>query len=91
MNVEILDDEMISQLIPLEIQRYLLANHWQEIYRKDGVFSIWENTGKSGDKLRVWLPLDVTLGDYSVAVGRLIRTISQAENRSQLQLIEDLH
>jgi hypothetical protein len=90
MLVDILDHEIFSSLLPSEIENYLLAAHWHEIRREEDTFSIWEYTGNTDSKYRIWLPLDVRLADYAVAVGRLIKTVASAENRSQLQLIEDL-
>lgn len=89
MKVDILDYEGFVSYNPTEIEKYLAAKHWREIRRDERTVSIWELID-STSKYRVWLPLDVTLEDYGIAVGRLIKTVAQAENRSQLQLIEDL-
>jgi hypothetical protein len=90
MKVDILDDEIFNTLNPLEVSKYLDSYNWYELKRNDGEVSIWETSDKLGKKYRVWLPLDRDLGDFSISMGRLIKSVAIAENRSQLQLIEDL-
>lgn len=90
MKVEILDDEIFNALLPVDIAKYLAGNRWHEIKRNDNEVSIWETADKTGKKYRVWLPLDVNLGDFAISIGRLIKSVAIAENRSQLQVVEDL-
>ena len=90
MRVDILDNDVFSALLPTEVERYLAANHWRQIRRDGHTVAVWERDGTASDKLRVWVPLDVGLADYAVAMGRLVKAVALAVNRSQLQIVEDL-
>jgi hypothetical protein len=90
MMVDSLDSSVFAALQPYELERYLAVSGWREITREPGTVAIWERqTG--GELDRVWLPLNIRLSDYAVAVGRVIRTIATTEARSQLQIIEELN
>lgn len=90
MKVEILDNDIFNSFSSVQLENYLKGNDWREIHHEEKKVSIWERDDKAGHKYRVWLPLNIELADYGVAVGRLIKTVANAEDRSQLQLIEDL-
>lgn len=88
MNVEIVDSKSFSSLEPLKIERYLLANGWEEQTRTEDQVVILE-TKKSGQLARIWLPLDRGFEDFDEVMGRVIRAIAKAETRSQLEVLED--
>jgi len=91
MRVDILDNDLFSSLAPSEVERYLTAAQWREVHREEETVSIWEHSDVSNGKYRVWLPLNAEFADYGTAVGRLIKTLALAEDRSQLQILEDLN
>jgi hypothetical protein len=88
MKVDILDTSVFASFGPEEVQNYLTTCGWIMIRTDTEIVSIWEKE-VTGQLFRVWMPLDVTLADYALSVGRLIRTVAQAEDRSQLQVMED--
>jgi hypothetical protein len=90
MKVDILDNDIFASLSPTDIEHYLANTGWRELRRTSGESSIWDKTNSSGNKFRVWVPLDRRFGDYNEGVARLIKTVSTAEDRSQLYLLEDL-
>jgi hypothetical protein len=90
MKVEILDDEVFDGLNPSDIEKYLAHTNWREFKHAQSGISVWDFADDSGKKYRVWLPVDRNLGDFAIGVGRLIKTLATVEDRSQLQLLEDL-
>ena len=90
MKVEILDYQIFDTLDPTDVEKYLSGNNWQELRRISGEVSIWETSAQSGKRHRLWLPQDRELGDFAASMGRVIKAIALAENRSQLQVLEDL-
>lgn len=89
MKVDILDPEAFTIIEPYDLEGYLLHNAWQRERSEPGHVSVWSKT-REGERYRVWLPLDYRLGDFIESIARAIRTIAQAENRSQLSILEDL-
>jgi hypothetical protein len=89
MKVEITDDKVFNALSPKDLQNYLISKDWQCIKKVDNTFSIWELINNEL-KYKIWLPEDYTLGDFSHAMSRTIKTLAIAENRSQLELLEDI-
>lgn len=88
MKVDILDYQVFASLLPQEIEKYLDATGWHQIRREEETVGIWERV-TSNERYRLWLPLDIRLSDFDVAMGRAVKTIALAENRSQLQILED--
>lgn len=90
MKVEILDKESFAGLAPSHIEHYLASSGWEEFRRTPGELSIWDKKLDGGKKSRVWVPLNRDLGDFEESMSRLIKAISTSEDRSQLELLEDL-
>lgn len=90
MKVDVRDDEIFDALTPVALEQYLRNSRWTEQKHIPGEVSIWSYDSGDGQKHRVWLPLDRGLSDYAQSVNRLVRVLADVENRSQLQLIEDL-
>lgn len=90
MKVEILDAEAFSGLDPEIVQRYLRSNGWSEEERSENGFSIWQTADR--DRLaRVWLPLDKEFIDFEEGIQRLVREFASFEEKSQLEVLEDLN
>jgi len=89
MKVDILDLDAFTALEPYDIEGYLLHNAWQRERSEPGQVSVWSKTN-DGERYRVWLPLDYKLGDFVESIARTVKTVAQAENRSQLSILEDL-
>jgi len=90
MRVDILDEEVFNSVSPAALEKYLANSQWELVKLISGEVSIWSASSKDGHKHRVWLPLDQELSDYAASVGRLVRTIAEVEDKSQLQIVEDL-
>src|SRR5262249_6142145 len=77
-------------LDPKLIERYLKANGWSQRERSDRGFSIWGS--KSGKRTgRVWLPENDEFVDFNEGVARLVKDVASFEDRSQLEVFEDLN
>lgn len=90
MKVEILDLETFDALDPRDIERYLAHNNWREFKRTPGEATVWDIIDKSEKRFRVWIPADRNLGDFAASIGRAVKIIALAEERSQLQILDDL-
>lgn len=89
MKVEIRDLNVFNALAPTDLEHYLRGKGWQEIRREDGISAIWEQRTSAG-LARVWLPLDGALADYATVMAQLVRTVAEASDLSQLDLLEDV-
>jgi hypothetical protein len=88
MKVTIRDPAVLHTVRPLEMVAYLRANGWHEVQRLErGAF--W--TKESGQEVfEVLVPLDAGLRDFPNRVADALQTLEQAEQRSQLEIVEDL-
>jgi len=90
MKVDILDHNIFDSLNPQDLENYLINNNWDKAKTIHNEVSIWENN-INGNKFRVWLPLNNNFADFSISIKRVIKTLSQLEDRSQLEILEDFY
>jgi len=90
MKVEILDDKVFASLDTNIIERYLRTHGWTTKEVSAEGFSIWESKLKK-KFARVWLPIDKDFLDFNEGIGRLVKDVASFEDRSQLELFEDLN
>lgn len=90
MKIDILEHEVFDSVDYTVLARYLTAQSWN--IQSDSLpgASIWDKQTPTGARFRVWLPQDRRFADYSESMARVIRTVAESENRSQLQVLEDL-
>lgn len=86
MKADIRDISTLMTLQPLEVASYLRAVGWQQVQLKEGKYSIWTQK----DDFEIILPLLRSFRDYALRMGDLLRTLSEAERRSQLDILSDL-
>lgn len=89
MKVEILDDAVFGALNPQAIEKYLEVQGWKIFKQVDGEVSLWDSHNTDGKKFRILLPLNQELQDFCQSMGRVVKILSDFENRSQLQILED--
>ncbi|MCP4657691.1 MAG: hypothetical protein GY856_19975 [bacterium] len=89
MRVTIRDSQVLAALRPLDIAAYLRSRGWREKEHSTGRFAIW-TLAKNGHELEAFLPLDDTFRDYRQRIVDLLRTLEQAEDRSQLEVLVDV-
>lgn len=90
MKVDIRDHEVFNSLMPRDVEQYLKKAHWREVKRVPEELVIYELPTSDGRTEHVWLPLSTELGDYSVAMARLVQVVADIRGMSQLQVFEDL-
>ncbi len=88
MKATIRDLETLNAVRPLELVSYLRANQWQQAQRLEkGAF--WTKEQGSSN-FEVLLPLDASLRDFPNRIAEVLAMLEQVENRSQLEILEDL-
>jgi len=83
---DIKDTASLQSLRPLDILGYLRAKKWHRAEHREGISSVWLT--EAGDE--VLLPLRTDFRDYALRMAELLRTLSDVEDRSQLQVFTDL-
>lgn len=89
MKVDILEHKIFRALNPKDVETYLLSQHWTQFRHISGEVSLWDNQTESGQRFRIWLPLDHSLGDFAQSMGRVVKTLAEFEDRSQIEILED--
>jgi hypothetical protein len=88
MKATIRDAEILRAIRPLELVGYLRANGWHEEQPLErGAFWLKESKEQSYELL---LPLDSNLGDFANRMAEVLQVLERAEQRSQLEIVEDL-
>jgi len=85
MNNQILDKKALSSIIPLTLNRYLRAHGWEKYgsYRNAG--DIYQLDGK-----QILTPLSADLIDYADVIYNAVVALASVEERSELQIFNDL-
>lgn len=88
MKASIRDLETLRAIQPLDVVAYLRAHRWQKAESLEkAAYWVKEDEASSYELL---LPLDASLRDFPSRMAELLRTLEQAERRSQLEIVEDL-
>lgn len=90
MRVEIIDYDTFSAIEPVNLRRYLAINGWTQIREvEDDVVVMAKPLDGEQHKL-VWLPVSQDFSDYELMVAKLVSAVAETDNKSQLQIINDL-
>ena len=88
MKPTIRDIETLSAIRPLDMIAYLRSNGWDQAQLLErGAF--WLKV-KNGETFELLLPLDPTVRDLPYRMAEVLRTLEDAEGRSQLEIIDDV-
>lgn len=90
MKVAVRDSDAFQSLPPREVAAYLRGRGWNEISRLGTKGSVWVLRTDDHDEYELLLPLDRTLRDFKVRMSEVLATLEQAEQRSQLEILQDL-
>lgn len=90
MKVEIKDANEFASVKPFALTRFLAVNGWKEIRTITGEATVYSKTGRRESSSLVWAPVNDRYSDYSSTVARLIRTVAEVENKSELTILDDL-
>jgi hypothetical protein len=83
--VEITDPDVFGPIRPEALPRYLGANGWREVRHIEGELVVLQK----GTQL-VWMPISDQFTDYAPMIARLVKTVAETEEKSQLQILDDL-
>jgi hypothetical protein len=86
MKAAISDSVVLNSLGPLEMMAYLRANGWKRETEIGNKGSIWVHE----DDMDVVLPARRQLGDYALRISEVLRTLSEVEERSELDVLRDI-
>lgn len=90
MKVEILDRDVFGAIRPEALLRYLIVNGWIETRRIENELIVFGKTNSVGKNFLVWMPITDQFSDYASMVARLVKTIAEVEDKSELQILDDL-
>lgn len=90
MRIEIRDDNAFASIKPYALMRFLNVNGWKEARRIEGEAVVYSKTANAESTALVWAPLSDGFSDFASAVARLVRTVSEVENKSELLLLDEL-
>jgi hypothetical protein len=88
--VEVQDVTALRALKPLEMAAYLRSQGWREEVDLNGKGNVWLLRDREGVEFDVALPLRREFRDYALRMQELLRTLSEAEQRSQLDILRDV-
>lgn len=84
MKMDIRDVAAVRAIRPMDVVSYLRQARWTEQERNE-TKAVW-----TMEDFEVLVPLSSTFSDYGIRMAEALQTLSVAENRSQLELFEDL-
>jgi hypothetical protein len=90
MKVSIRDTQTLKAIAPLDVAAYLRSRGWREATPLPGKGALWHWTAKEADEFEVALPLERSVADYAQRISELLRTLETVEDRSQLEILEDV-
>jgi hypothetical protein len=89
MIITIRDPNILSNIEPPQVVKYLQRQGWEKI-SDDQLVSIWKRTQDNQEKFEVLLPLQPEISGFSLRMYELLETLEIVEGRSQLNIINDL-
>jgi hypothetical protein len=90
MKVTIEDYEVLKAIQPLQVVSYLQATGWQEESKDNDKSSTWVKRNYSEGELILNLPLKPDIRYFSHRMAEVLKIISDAENRSELDIVNDI-
>lgn len=90
MNINIRDTAVFQSLSPLQLVAYLRTTGWIKTDDFGDNAAIWANTGVDGQEAELLVPLDRSIGDYTLRIAEAFHTVAKVEGRSTLALLQDI-
>ncbi len=76
---------------PLEVAAYLRSAGWKKTYEKVNQWATWVINAPTGEEYEAAVPLDTTLRDFALRMADVLRVLEAVEERSQLEILQDLN
>jgi len=89
MKVEIRDAEAVRKIHWLAAVNYLRARSWKEDPTAPKRAPLWHLT-VDGEEYEVLMPTSKKIPDYALRMGDMLQVLAAAEQRSQLDIYQDL-
>lgn len=90
MKATVRDIDTLKSVQPLEFAAYLRANGWQEYEHVPERVSVWSLDNGSNGGYEILLPLRRDFRDFVSRIGEALQTLEVAEQRSQLEILQEL-
>jgi hypothetical protein len=90
MNVTVKDIELLKAIHPQQVATYLQAKGWQQKQQIPNQAIIWLKNKESHGQFNLVLPLNPDVPDFPISMNLLLETLAKAEERSQLDILNDL-
>jgi hypothetical protein len=84
------DINLLETIKPQEVEGYLESHGWIQQNQIEDKASIWIQPCEDGDEFEVILPLRKELKGYSLSMSTLVETLEVAEQRPQVEILNDL-
>lgn len=88
LQLSIADRDLLMSIDHFALIRYLSANGWELTCKSGEETSI--QCFMNENKVRVWVPTDNQNSDYARMMGSVIETLVKTEEKTELQIIDDL-
>lgn len=88
LDLDVQDKELLERIEHDVVVSYLDRRGWSTLEKSNEDVTIMGN--KRGEWFRVWVPRRRDFADYSSGMKRVVGTITDYEERTQLQVIFDL-
>lgn len=86
MKASVRDKEILAAIAPLELVAYLRSTGWCQVKEKPDCWAAWVRD----EDFEVVVPLARDLGDFVLRMADALRTLEAVEDRSQLEILNDL-
>jgi hypothetical protein len=90
MKVTIQDDDVLKAIQPLQVATYLQATGWRQESKDNDKSSTWVKSNSSEEELILNLPLKPEIRYFSHRMSEVLKIISDAEKRSELDIVNDI-
>lgn len=91
MSARVREPDSLNALKPLVVASYLRVRGWRQEADLNGKGSVWLLPAQEGrEEADITLPLQRDLGDFTLRMGEVLRTLRQIEQRPEVEILQDL-
>src|SRR5438094_742091 len=90
MKATVRDPAILKDVGLFDVYSYLRATGWTEQPQAGARTTAWVRSMPGGREMEVTLPREPGMKDYAIRLSEVLRTLEEAEERSQLEILRDL-
>jgi hypothetical protein len=90
MKATVKDLDILKAIQPQQVATYLQSKGWHEQRQIAEQASIWTQRTSSGEEFQIVIPLNSEIPGFPVSMNIVMETLEIAEERSQLEILDDL-